>query len=440
MQIDISNKILLGENLNSLNDVSGVSATDNSSNLKDVFGKVDKLGNLRDKGEADASLIRYIPSLSDVSRQGQIYNVIPKKAYALNTYVDKKKLLKFSVILAGNTYPNYSSMCIVLPVQFAKKDDSALDAAMVTVNNFFAHWLKEIDVRRCPDDVRILPINNTVDIYRYSAQMLKHLPKKSLDTIKETLLYSTTKVVLAGNRDRRLNNTPTAADRTDASLTSRIIKFHDLLGKKIYYRIPLKFFTDLGLVNFSRRTETKFLFTLESNFNKPFEINKQINPIPANPDAKIILHDHLYILYQKNRLDDNYLAYQNAILQARTALQMGVLSFPYQQSFELTQAHSPIKINFQGANRQFDWLEILLVYDKSNHYQTVYDGYNLELASKFVQILTIENASSTCSTTGQSEFNVGNEDDKHWLYQMFVAYDCDGYSTAPLTQYRNNEI
>ena len=93
MQIDISNKILLGENLNSLNDVSGVSATDNSSNLKDVFGKVDKLGNLRDKGEADASLIQYIPSLSDVSRQGQIYNIIPKKAYALNTYVDKKNYL-----------------------------------------------------------------------------------------------------------------------------------------------------------------------------------------------------------------------------------------------------------------------------------------------------------------------------------------------------------
>ena len=55
-------------------------------------------------------------------------------------------------------------------------------------------------------------------------------------------------------------------------------------------------------------------------------------------------------------------------------------------------------------------------------------------------MLTIENAPSTSSTTGQSEFNVGNEDDKHWLYQMFVAYDCDGYSTAPLTQYRNNEI
>ena len=182
------------------------------------------------------------------------------------------------------------------------------------------------------------------------------------------------------------------------------------------------------------------MFTLESNLNKLFETNKQIIPIPANPDAKIIFHDHPYILYQQITLDDNYLAYQNAILQARTALRRGVLSSPYQQSFELNTGAQSLKINFQGTYRQSDWLEVSLVYDKSNQHQTVYDSYDLELASRFVQMLTIENASSTSSTIGQSEFNVGNEDDKHWLYQMFVAYDCDGYSTAPLTQYRNNEI
>ena len=113
MQRDIPNKIQLGENLIPLKDVSGVSAIDNSSNLKDVFGKVDKLGNLWDKGKADASLIRYIPSLPDISRQDQIYNITPKKAYASNTFVDKKTL-EFNVILAANTYTNYSTMCIVL--------------------------------------------------------------------------------------------------------------------------------------------------------------------------------------------------------------------------------------------------------------------------------------------------------------------------------------
>ena len=43
MQREISNKIQLGETLNLLNDVSAVSSIENTSNLKDVFGKVDKL-------------------------------------------------------------------------------------------------------------------------------------------------------------------------------------------------------------------------------------------------------------------------------------------------------------------------------------------------------------------------------------------------------------
>ena len=56
------------------------------------------------------------------------------------------------------------------------------------VNNFFARWLKEIDIRRYPDDVRMLPTNNTVKVYNYVVQQIKHLPTKSLD---ETILYNT---------------------------------------------------------------------------------------------------------------------------------------------------------------------------------------------------------------------------------------------------------
>ena len=41
-------------------------------------------------GQADASLITYIAGLSNVSRQGEIFNIAPKKAYATSTYTDKK--------------------------------------------------------------------------------------------------------------------------------------------------------------------------------------------------------------------------------------------------------------------------------------------------------------------------------------------------------------
>ena len=42
--------------------------------------------------------------------------------------------------------------------------------------------------------------------------------------------------------------------------------------------------------------------------------------------------------------------------------------------------------------------------------------------------------------TGQLEYNVSDEDDKHWLYQKFVTYYRGGCSTAPLTRNKNNEI
>ena len=79
-------------------------------------------------------------------------------------------------------------MCIVLPIEIKKSTDKTANVNVITGNNFFCHWLKEIDARRYPDDVRILPTNNTVQIYQYAAQQLKHLPSKSLDDIRETLL------------------------------------------------------------------------------------------------------------------------------------------------------------------------------------------------------------------------------------------------------------
>ena len=80
-------------------------------------------------------------------------------------------------------------MTLVVPTYFKKSLDKTTDVDVVTVNNFFARWLKEIDIRHCPDDVRILPRNNTVEVCNYAVQQIKHLPTKSLDNIKETTLY-----------------------------------------------------------------------------------------------------------------------------------------------------------------------------------------------------------------------------------------------------------
>ena len=65
-----------------------MSSVDNSSDLKNVFTKIDKLGKLWKDGIMDFDLIEYIPEMTNISRQGQIYNALPKKAYASPNYVD----------------------------------------------------------------------------------------------------------------------------------------------------------------------------------------------------------------------------------------------------------------------------------------------------------------------------------------------------------------
>ena len=68
------------------------------------------------KGTADVSLITYISGLSNVLRQGKIFNIVPKKARATSAYTNKKTL-EFTIELAANAHTSYSSMCIALPIE-----------------------------------------------------------------------------------------------------------------------------------------------------------------------------------------------------------------------------------------------------------------------------------------------------------------------------------
>ena len=58
-------------------------------------------------------------------------------------------------------------MEVCFPLKFTKKSNKAkkMDAQMMTVNNFFGHWFTDIDIRSYTDEMRILPTNNSVDIY-----------------------------------------------------------------------------------------------------------------------------------------------------------------------------------------------------------------------------------------------------------------------------------
>ena len=58
-------------------------------------------------------------------------------------------------------------MCLILPIQFTKKKNKTMqmDADLITVNNFFGHWIKDIDIRLYSDDTGISLTNNSVDVF-----------------------------------------------------------------------------------------------------------------------------------------------------------------------------------------------------------------------------------------------------------------------------------
>ena len=98
------------------------------------------------------------------------------------------------------------------------------------------------------------------------------------------------------------------------------------------------------------------------------------------------------------------------------------------------------KVNFYSFPSQFEFMETLIVYDRSEQHQTICNSYELELAARNVQLVKLENVTNTYNVTGTLEYNIDNEDDKHPLYPIFVTYNCNGCSAALLTQYRNNKI
>ena len=132
-----------------------------------------------------------------------------------------KKQLEFILDVTASSYSNYSTMEICLPLKFIKKCNKALqmDAQMMTENNFFGHWFTDIDIRRYPDNMRILPTNNSVDIYQYSNAQIKCLPEKSVEKLLKTKLYSNKPVYLIKDVDRRSYNDNSDAEQTDPNLT-----------------------------------------------------------------------------------------------------------------------------------------------------------------------------------------------------------------------------
>ena len=433
--------------LNPLKDAAGVAAVDYSTDFASLDKKIDNFMKLFDQGKGPGELVRYIPGLTKPLFQGQIDGTQEKKAFADDTYKDLKTA-EFTIQLSSNYYMNFNNVHIVFPLKIKKKTNVANDilATEITVNNFFAHWIKEIDIKRLGDDVPVLPATNTIEIYKYSDAMLKHVPKKALKVIENDLLYSRKKVKLPAGEERRDEHTANAENannRTDDNIDERIQKFQNQLKTDYFYRIPLKYICNLGKVNQPIRFNTKWRITFEQDMQRLFEANTNLGAaagLPDTVDAKIILKSTPYLLYTQFKLDTNFRNYLETALVSESKLRTGIQKTPYQKSYELIAGAQSRTINFNNALKQFSFLEISLVYDRSDKHLSIYDSYNAEVASTQIKSTKLQNASNTYSEFNTVKFDLEDEEDRYTLYNAFVAFVTEGSSVVAESEYMNNEV
>ena len=93
------------------------------------------------------------------------------------------------------------------------------------------------------------------------------------------------------------------------------------------------------------------------------------------PDVKVIFTKAPYIQYEQILLDKNFRQYLETIMVSKKIIRMGTQKIPLQKTYEINIGQDSIDIDFLGANRQFDWIELSLVYDKTNKISKAFQFY-----------------------------------------------------------------
>ena len=458
MQAGVSKKVKLGQNLNPIDDAAGVESTDHSASVDDLIGKVKKLKVLYEKGQIDADVLKYVPGMNKIMYQGQLNYIETRKAHASSTYADMEQL-EFAIELTADKFLNFSTIELCLPMTFRKKSNKAqpIDDNMIPVNNFFTHWVKDVNIKRYGGDIAILPINKTLDIYRYSDAMLKHLPDDVLATFQEELLYSKKSVIIKGNANNtiadRRNHIAAAArnSNTDSNINDRIAKFNNnnqLFDQKVY-RIPLKYLVDIGLINLPTEFNVKFTFNLETTAAKLFETKAKLSnktggqpaDLPTDsPDASPYFYATPYLQYEQLTLSETFHKYISKVINSKRVLRTGIQPTPLQKTYEINVGSQSHVVDFTGASRQFSFVEIGLVFDKSEQHNSQYDSYNFELAATMIGSFQLENLNNKYGELNR-KYDLNDEHDKYLMSRYFVAWATGGgRSVGPLSQFAHNPV
>ena len=252
-----------------------------------------------------------------------------------------------------------------------------------------------------------------------------------------------------GSIDRRIHNGSSSSTNAgkvknakNLNIDDRTTKFQYQLKDKYVYRIALRYFRDLGKINVPVKIDFRIKCHLETEMKRLFESRKVLTStaaIPA-PEAKMIFTKATFIQYEQILCDKNFRQYLETIMVSKKKLRIGAQKTPTQKTYQINVGQDSQDIDFLGLQKQFDWLELSIVYDKSDKHTTISDSYNIELAAKTIKSVKLSKFTEIYSLTNEQKYDLDNLTQKHLLYKQFVAWSCNRCSTAPLTDYINNPI
>ena len=82
------------------------------------------------------------------------------------------------------------------------------------------------------------------------------------------------------------------------------------------------------------------------------------------PDVAILLTRAPFIQYEQILLDKNFRQHLETIMVSKKIIRMGAQKTLIQKTYEIKTGSDSLNVEFLGANRQFDWIEISVVNDK----------------------------------------------------------------------------
>ena len=157
--------------------------------------------------------------------------------------------------------------------------------------------------------------------------------------------------------------------------------------------MPLKYFSDIGKMNFPTKIDYRIKLFLETNMKKLFKSRNVIAANTAIPDVdeEILFTRAPFFQYEQILLDKNIRQHLETIMVSKKILRISAQKTPIQKTYEINTSSDSLNVEFLGSSRQFDWTEISIVPDKSDKHTTIYNSYNRELASQTIKTLQLSN-------------------------------------------------